>query len=80
MTNHWLLEIKSLFKQKYMLTSGRYLIAANGEQDVLFGDLEARGEHGFEVSLVPVLPKAGHLASAGHLHAEHHVSSGQPRE
>jgi len=57
-----------------------YLIAADGEQDVLFRDLEARGEHGFEVSLVPVLPKTGHLAGAGHLHPEHHVGSGQARE
>lgn len=57
-----------------------YLVAANGEQDVLLGDLEARGEHGFEVSLVSVLPEAGHLAGAGHLHAEHHIGSGQPRE
>ncbi|TNN53468.1 hypothetical protein EYF80_036310 [Liparis tanakae] len=57
-----------------------YLIAADGEQDVLFRDLEARGEHGFEVSLVPVLPETGHLAGAGHLHPEDHVGSGQARE
>lgn len=58
----------------------KYLIAADGEQDVLLGDLEACGEHGFEVSLVPVLPKTSYFSSAGHLHPEHHISSGQPRE
>lgn len=57
-----------------------YLEAANGEQDVLFGDLEACGQHSFEVRLVSVLPKAGHLTGAGHLHPEHHVGSGQPGE
>lgn len=58
----------------------RYLIAANGEQDVLFGDLEACREHGFQIGLISVLPKAGHLTSAGHLYAQHHVSTSQPRE
>lgn len=58
----------------------KYLIAADGEQDVLLGDLEACGEHGFEVSLVLVLPKTSYFSSAGHLHPEHHISSGQPRE
>lgn len=57
-----------------------YLVAADGQQDVLFRDLEACGEHSFEVSLVSVLAKAGHLASAGHLHPEHHIGSSQPRE
>lgn len=62
------------------VASCKYLVAANGEQDVLLGDLEACGEHGFEVGLVSVLPKTGHLTSAGHLHTEHHVSTGQARE
>lgn len=57
-----------------------YLIAADGEQDVLLRDLKARGEHGFEVSLVAVLPKTGHLSGAGHLHPQHHISSSQARE
>lgn len=57
-----------------------YLIAANGEQDVLLGDLEAGGEHGLQVRFVSVLPKTGHFSSAGHLHPEDHVSSGQPGE
>lgn len=58
----------------------KHLVAADGEQDVLLGNLEACGEHGFEVSFIPVLPKTGYFPSAGHLHAEHHVSSSQPRE
>ena len=60
-----------------LVTLHEYLKAADGEQDVLLGDLEARGEHGFEVRLVTVLPETGHLAGAGHLDPEHHVSSGQ---
>lgn len=56
------------------------LIAANGEQDVLFGDLEACREHGFQICLISVLPKAGHLPSAGHLYTKHHVSTSQSRE
>lgn len=57
-----------------------YLIAANGEQDVLFGDLEACREHGFQICLISVLPKAGHFPSAGHLYTKHHVSTSQSRE
>lgn len=60
--------------------SCRYLIAANGEQNVLLGDLEASGQHGFEVCFISVLTKAGHLTSACHLHAEHHVGAGKPRK
>lgn len=57
-----------------------YFVAADGEQDVLFRDLEASGEHGLEVRFVSVLPKTGHFSGAGHLHPEHHVGSGQPGE
>lgn len=57
-----------------------YLVAADGEQDVVLGDLEARGQHGFEVSFITVLSKTGHFSRAGHLHPEHHVGSGQARE
>lgn len=58
----------------------KYLVAADGEQDVLLGDLESCGEHGFEVRLVSVLPKAGNFPGAGHLHPEHHIGPGKARE
>lgn len=55
--------------------SSPYFIATNGEEDVLLGDLEASTKHGLQVGLVAVLSKAGHLASAGHLHPQNHISS-----
>lgn len=57
-----------------------YLVTADGEQNVLLGDFEAGAEHGLEVGLIAVLPKARHLPSTGHLHTQHHISPGQPRE
>lgn len=57
-----------------------YLIAANGQQDVLLGDLKASAEHGLEVRLATALPKAGHFPGAGHFYAQHHISTRQTRE
>ena len=55
-----------------------YLKAANGDKDVLLGDLEAGAELGLEVGLIAVLPEAGHLPGTGHLHAQQHVRTLQP--
>lgn len=57
-----------------------YLIAANGQQDVLLGDLKASAKHGLEVGLATALPKAGHFPSTGHLHTQHHISTRQAGE
>lgn len=61
------------------MTGCVYLIAADGEQDVLAWDLEAGAHLGLKVSLVAILPEAGHLARAGHLHAQQDIGSCQPR-
>lgn len=45
-----------------------YLVTTNGEKNILFREFEASADHGFKIRLVSVLPKAGHLSSAGHLH------------
>ncbi|TRY86951.1 hypothetical protein DNTS_000644, partial [Danionella cerebrum] len=50
------------------------------EENVLFGDFEPCAEHGFEIRLISVLPKASHLSSAGHLNPQNHICSGQSRE
>ena len=55
-----------------------YLKAANGDKDVLLGDLEAGAELGLEVGLIAVLPEAGHLPGTGHLHAQQHIRALQP--
>lgn len=57
-----------------------YLVAANGQKDVLLWDLKPSAEHGFEVGLTTALSKASHLSSAGHLYAQHHVSTRQAGE
>lgn len=57
-----------------------YLVTANGQQNVLLGDLEACAEHGLQIGLVSVLSKAGHLPSAGHFYPQNHISPGQTRE
>lgn len=54
-----------------------YLVAADGQQDVLLWDLKASAEHGFEVGFATALSKAGHLSSTGHLYTQYHVSAGQ---
>lgn len=57
-----------------------YLVAANGQKDVLLWDLKPSAEHSFEVGLTTALSKASHLSSAGHLYAQHHVSTRQAGE
>lgn len=59
---------------------GSYLIAANGQQDVLLGDLKTSTEHGLEVGFAAALPKASYFPSTGHLHTQHHVSPRQAGE
>ena len=45
-----------------------YLEAANGEEDVLLGQLEPSALQGLEVRLIVILSEAGNLPCARHLH------------
>lgn len=53
------------------------LVTPNGQQDVLLGNLEASTQHGFQVGLTTILPKAGHFTCAGHLYPQHHIGTCQ---
>lgn len=57
-----------------------YLEAANGEEDVLLGQLEACALQCLEVRLIVILSEASDLPCARHLHPQFNVRPQEPGE
>lgn len=55
-----------------------YLEAANGEEDVLLGQLEASALQRLEVCLIVVLSETGNFPCARHLHPQFNICPQEP--